>query len=1140
MKANKCLALAVVSSMFLTTAMSGAPVSAQSADQMTKSIMMNDAKGVPSFLTGKLSERPVRNSGDVLTALGLHRGQFKMNSPQDELALVQETTDKLGEMYKYRQVYKGVPVYGQELIVHANNAGDMTSVNGYYDPQVKIKGVSTRAKLSAAAAITAAKKHLGLTDSTAMALEKAELFIAGSAEEKYSLVYVVTLSTLKAEAPFYQDVFVNAHDGSITRSINRIAHASATGSGTGVLQDEKTIYTESVTDGFLLRDLTKPMNATGGVIETFTAGNTETLPGTVLSDADNVWSETASGVDAHFYAGRTYDYFWTHFGRNSYDNQGSSIRSVVNFGQDYVNAFWNGTQLVFGDADGTQYLPLSGALDIVAHEYTHGVIETTAGLNYQDQSGALNESFADVFGNLVQGDSNWLLGEDVYTPGVDGDATRSMADPALYGQPAHMSQYVNTTSDNGGVHTNSGIPNKAFYNFVTSEGVTVDEAAQVWYRALTQYLVSSSQFLDARNATLQAAIDLYGEDSPEVIAVTNAWAATGIGQPYDSSTGTDTTPFVFEPNNTLTEAYGPLQSGVAYEAYISEHSDDDYYQFTAPAIGQATVMLSSLPFDYDLYIYGEDGQEIAHSSNGSTTEDVVTFAVTSGRTYYIHVKPLYYSTTDSYLLQADYPLTGDQAPSDVNVYEPNNSKAEATPLTGGSKIYSYLTSTTDHDFYKFTSPVMGQATVQLGNLPYDYELVIFDEYNQTIGSSRNGGTRDEMITFSTVQNMTYYIDVQPNSSYFSTLQPYSLLADFSTTGPTASSDPNIYEPNNTRTAAYGPLQSGTVYGAYTTSSSDQDFYKFTPGGTGTAVISLTNLPYDLDFSVLDAAGNSIGYASNGGTKDDIYTFDVIAGNTYYVQVKPNYSYSSSTYPYALKVEYPLSGGPTQAELFAYEPNDTRDKAWGMLQGGVTYQAYATSQPDEDWYKFTVQDGGQVTVTLSNLPKNFDLQLYDASGSTIGWSKNSGTTTEVFTFNGLSGAVYYIHVDPYADWSTTQPYHLRVDLPAPLTGGQWLYEAVAFDTPHPYANNYNNGTAHMVSKPGALKIGLHYTTIDTESGYDYINIKDQAGSTLTKISGAYTDHWVLIDGDTITSNFTTDGSVTKYGYTIDQIKYYLVP
>ena len=178
--------------------------------------------------------------------------------------------------------------------------------------------------------------------------------------------------------------------------------------------------------------------------------------------------------------------------------------------------------MIYGDGDGRTFIPLSGANDIVAHEITHGVTQETAGLVYRDQSGALNESFSDVFGYFVDND-DFLMGEDVYTD-RDGDALRSMSDPEEYGQPSHMDDYVNTSSDNGGVHTNSGIPNKAAYNTIRSIGK--DKAQQIYYRALTDYLSSNSDFQDAKDALHQSALDLYDEETANEIE--KAWEDVGV------------------------------------------------------------------------------------------------------------------------------------------------------------------------------------------------------------------------------------------------------------------------------------------------------------------------------------------------------------------------------------------------------------------------------------------------------------------------------------------------------------------------------------------------------------------------------------------------------------------------------------
>jgi bacillolysin len=181
--------------------------------------------------------------------------------------------------------------------------------------------------------------------------------------------------------------------------------------------------------------------------------------------------------------------------------------------------------MVYGDGDGSTFIPLSGALDVVAHELTHAVTERTAGLQYSNQSGALNESISDTFGYFLD-PADYLVGEDVYTPGVSGDALRSMSNPEAYGQPSTMSGYVNTTSDNGGVHTNSGIPNKAAYYTIQSIGKA--KAEQIYYRELTVYMTPTTNFSNDRASLLQAAADLYGSGSTTYNAVKSAWDQVGV------------------------------------------------------------------------------------------------------------------------------------------------------------------------------------------------------------------------------------------------------------------------------------------------------------------------------------------------------------------------------------------------------------------------------------------------------------------------------------------------------------------------------------------------------------------------------------------------------------------------------------
>ncbi|WP_405443704.1 M4 family metallopeptidase [Streptomyces avidinii] len=245
----------------------------------------------------------------------------------------------------------------------------------------------------------------------------------------------------------------------------------------------------------------------------------------------------------------TRDFFREVLQRNSLDDRGMRLDGYVHYDAHYNNAFWDGRQMVFGDGDGKLFTDFTGSLDVIAHELTHGVTEFTAGLAYHNQSGALNESMSDVFGSLVKQWSlnqsaetaDWLIGADVFTPGVDADALRSMKAPgqaydnALFGrdpQPDHMRNFANLPDnergDFGGVHINSGIPNKAFYLAAARiGGFSWGAPGVIWYESLKASGMDT-QFQSFADTTYRKAEELYGDGSAEQLAVLSAWQEVGI------------------------------------------------------------------------------------------------------------------------------------------------------------------------------------------------------------------------------------------------------------------------------------------------------------------------------------------------------------------------------------------------------------------------------------------------------------------------------------------------------------------------------------------------------------------------------------------------------------------------------------
>lgn len=288
--------------------------------------------------------------------------------------------------------------------------------------------------------------------------------------------------------------------------------------------------------------------------KTYTGKNLSKLPGTLLRIEGQAPVSDAVANQAHDNAGYVHDYYLQRHNRDSFDGAGAIITSTVHHKMNYVNAFWNGTQMVYGDGDGVQSGPLS-VLDVVGHEITHAVTERSSNLTYANESGALNEAISDIFGATIESfrdasvnGNTWIIGEECWTPATPGDGLRYMNDPAKTGSDRDFwpDRYTGT-SDNGGVHSNSGIANLAFYLMVaggthprgkTSNNVpkldanantSIQMAAAIFYKANTACMTAGATFTDASDCTQQAANTLYGATAASAVA--EAWKAVGVPAP---------------------------------------------------------------------------------------------------------------------------------------------------------------------------------------------------------------------------------------------------------------------------------------------------------------------------------------------------------------------------------------------------------------------------------------------------------------------------------------------------------------------------------------------------------------------------------------------------------------------------------
>jgi bacillolysin len=405
---------------------------------------------------------------------------FGLSSPKNQMRAFKK--DKT--MVRYQQMHKGIPVLGAELMVHMTPQSTLRSMNGEVASKLSLE-TNPRIEPSEARTIAriAVQKQYGLQDAPVATTPELWIYdpkLLEPSDAPMRLVWRMQVTPANL-APIRELVLIDAQTGSVALQFNQIAEAKSR--------------------------------------QTYTASQGTNLPGISLcTEATGCTGSDKDAVLAHQYAGDTYDFYFNNFGRDSLNGAGLTITSSVHYGTNYPNAFWSGTQMAYGDG-------FSAADDAVAHELTHGVTQYTANLFYYYQSGAINESLSDVFGEFVDLTNGagtdtpavrWLIGEDI--PGVG--AVRSMADPPAYEMPDKVSspKYYKGSGDNGGVHTNSGVNNKAAYlmtdggtfNGKTVKGLGITKVAKIYYEVQTRLLASGSNYNDLYNALYQGCSNLVG------------------------------------------------------------------------------------------------------------------------------------------------------------------------------------------------------------------------------------------------------------------------------------------------------------------------------------------------------------------------------------------------------------------------------------------------------------------------------------------------------------------------------------------------------------------------------------------------------------------------------------------------------
>lgn len=465
----------------------------------------------------------------------------------------QSVDENAGHHLRFSQRINDIPVWGKELLLHFDASGEIYQLNGDYLPNGPMP--EANASLFAEDAIEITKAHL---DADELNKPTAELVYYSNDTQNPVLTWLVNARPKLNQWYYY---FIDAMDGHIVHRINNV-HASVEQSqGEDLIGSQVNFSSWLSNDVYYMLDPTFPLNDVTAQYDPI-SNDLNTKGDTIVVDAgnqasfDNLLYVTSrsqnSGWDATAVSVMNntriiYDYYLENFGRKSLDNDNMNLVSVIHFDQDWAQAAWNGQAMIYGDGDGQVFESLAKCFDVAAHEMTHGVITHTANLIYENQSGALNESFADVFAAMMDPE-DWTLGEDctVASPGY----IRNLQNPsdALSKQPSKFSDYVNLpnteSGDNGGVHINSGIPNHAFY--LTATDLGHQTTGKIYYRALNTYLTASSQFIDAREALEQSAIDLFGAESNEVKAVSKAWDAVEVTEATTGPSGA-TQPSITDP-----------------------------------------------------------------------------------------------------------------------------------------------------------------------------------------------------------------------------------------------------------------------------------------------------------------------------------------------------------------------------------------------------------------------------------------------------------------------------------------------------------------------------------------------------------------------------------------------------------------
>lgn len=1055
--------------------------------------------------------------------------------------------DSLGQTHvRFRQFYHGVRVWGGEVITHRQADGGelaptsalMQDIRVDLQPKLTDTDVLAIVKADSAPRIDFTRKPVTelviYPETTSRVLPQKSLadssqlnaadFVTETAG--YQLAYYVHTELEIPGETRHTDYLVNAHTGQIIEKWDSLQTAEAVGTGNSQYSGAVRLNTNSVGAGYELRDLTRPISG-GNVI--YNLNHATEGKGAIYVDPDNTWGDGANykedpesttsangqtaAVDAAFGLQATWDMYKNVFGRNGIDGQGSPTYARVHYDSAYDNAFYSDYCKCITYGDGTKLQTLT-SLDVAAHEFSHGVCSTTAGLIYNKESGGLNEANSDIMGAMAEfytrgaggkgskipdTGGTWTQGEQITTPAYPLKM-RFLYKPSKDGSSADA---WSSTLKNLNVHYSSGPMNRAFY--FLSQGATTtgdtsstflpqgmtgignDKAAKIWFRALTTYMVPSTDYAGARIALIQSVRDLFPVSGPEEIAVWNAFAAINVGSPW---TGPDTPPTV-----TLNESGDKGMISFSAAAVDDKGVVKVEFLLDGALVGSSTAPPYAMTYDSLLQ---DDGPHTlvakAIDTSGLYTLATTTFTIANGQlihngsfekgygvgwsntsgmqigailgqTAYDGTKMAKFCGTGSAMSVSLYQSIAIQADAaratlsyalhietkETSVSDANDTLAVQVRDSSGAILktlatYSNLNAAAGYKLYYLDLTAYKGQTFQLYFVGTEDAGIstgfILDKVNLIVtGGGGGGGDREPPAVNASESGSSGTITFSATATDNEGVTKVEFYVDGVLKGTDGSPPYNItldstMLPNGPHTLVAKAYDAANNVGA----STPVTFSVANSGGD--------DEPPAISVSESGTSGtitfNATATDDRGVTKVEFYVDDLLKG----FALAPPYSLSldsttlsegshllvGKAYDAAgnigtsSSVSFSVSGaGPASTSYNEAENNGTPRLANNISDTVTKITGYIGTPTDQDYFRITVPARGAVTIKMTGPAKDYDLYLLNSTGNTLKTSANIGSTESVtHTNSGATTAAYFIKVAAFGGaYTTVAPYSLTL-------------------------------------------------------------------------------------------------------------------